>query len=113
MNPCIEDNGDYLDYRPADTVVSYDKENGQCYATFYRDGDSGFEAVLELPLTKRQFAGITGHRFPVAPEVMDELVMALQLCASVLADRERETGVASTPALLARSALAKLEGGQP
>jgi hypothetical protein len=113
MNPCIEDNGDYLDYRPADTVVTCDKESGHCYATFYRDTGGGLEAVMGIPLTKRQFTGITGHRFPVAPEVVDELVAALQHCASVLEDRAKEFGVVSEPLRQARSVLAKLEGGQP
>jgi hypothetical protein len=111
-----EESDGYIDYE-------YRQGNILLWATYIKaddeyvlitklsDGDgSRWQIIGETPLSRQEFTNLTGHRLPVAPEVVDELVAALRDCVARLESHDDQSAPETSRG---RDVLAKLEGGQP
>jgi hypothetical protein len=124
MNPfyLVQDIPDYLDYELSTELgnsssinvrVSHIRDIDRCSIYVGHEECGHHTELVSGNISKALFTKLTGHRFPVAPELVDELVAALEEIAADNLDDISDRDELIRCAGIARAVLAKLEGGQP
>jgi hypothetical protein len=119
MNPfiLIQDIPDYLDYELSTELgnssainirVSHIRDIDNCTIYIAYEECGHHTELVSGNISKALFTKLTGHRFPVAPELVDDLVeLARQISL------ETASAIPVDIAAEAERLLAALEGGQP